>query len=53
MKVEELNEEEKVEVLKQLRKRLLAVRMANTSDTNVNSEAAMTTHDNNDEEKYC
>ena len=45
VKVEELNEEEKVEVLKQLRKRLLAVRMANTSDTNVNSEtaAAMTT----------
>ena len=33
VKVEELNEEEKVEVLKQLRKRLLAVRMANTSDT--------------------
>ena len=40
VKVEELNEEEKVEVLKQLRKRLLAVRMANTSDTNVNSETA-------------
>ena len=40
VKVEELNEEEKVEVLKQLRKRLLAVRMANTSYTKVNSETA-------------
>jgi len=43
VKVGELNEEEKVEVLKQLRKRLLAVRMANTTSENSKEGKLQTT----------
>jgi hypothetical protein len=43
VKVGELNEEEKMEVLKQLRKRLLAVRMANTTSENSKEGKLQTT----------
>ena len=53
VKVEELSSNEKVEVLKQLRKRLLAVRMANTaasenSKPGETTTAMKTSSDNND-----
>ena len=50
VKVGELNEEEKVEVLKQLRKRLLAVRMANTSSENSKEDELQTTTTTTSEE---
>ena len=46
----ELNEEEKVEVLKQLRKRLLAVRMANTTSENSKEGKLQTTTTTTNEE---
>ena len=50
VKVGELNEEEKVEVLKQLRKRLLAVRMANTTSENSKEGKLQTTTTTTNEE---
>jgi hypothetical protein len=50
VKVGELNEEEKVEVLKQLRKRLLAVRMANTTSENSKEGTLQTTTTTTNEE---
>ena len=50
VKVGELNEEEKVEVLKQLRKRLLAVRMANTTSENSKEGELQTTTTTTNEE---
>lgn len=50
VKVGELNEEEKVEVLKQLRKRLLAVRMANTTSENSKEGKLQTTATTTNEE---